>query len=160
MTHMITPNNEFYISLLSNNSTDRYKENTLSSFTNHLARPIDLSTDDWYVGLVEIECNQATAGDKSIQLACVYSDFIKPQFIGNTLTRYLRILPMLNITRAQQSFRFKPIQYCPIDQKYLESISILIADLEGQNIKFKSSETPTYVLLHFKRMQCCLSNIQ
>lgn len=152
MAHIVTPNNEFYISLLSNNSIDRYKQNTLSSFTNHLASPIDLSTDDWYVGIVEIECNLTNTTNNFIELGCVYTDFIKPQFIGNTLTRYLRILPMKNSTRLLQSFQFKPIQYCSVDQKYIESISILIANLEGKNIEFKDSKVPTYLLLHFKRM--------
>lgn len=151
MTHTITPNNDFYISLLSNNSMDRYPNNTLSSFTNHLAQPIDLSSDDWQVGIVEFECNKAPSVKGLVTLACVYTDFIKPQLIGNSLTRYLRIVSMKNASINIQIIQFKPVQYCPIDQKYLESISILIANLEGKNIDFDPSTTPTYILLHFKR---------
>lgn len=155
MSHIVTPNKEFYISLLSTNSIDRYSKNTLSSFTNHLATPIDLSSaDDWQVGLVEIDCNTVKNVTNSLHLACVYTDFIKPQFIGNALTRYLRVVAMKNVAKNVQNIQFKPIQYCPVDQKYLESISILIADLEGNRIQFNSSTTPTYILLHFKR--CCL----
>lgn len=45
--------NDFYVCILSNNSLHFYPENTLSAFTNALARPCKLD-DSWSVGLTEI----------------------------------------------------------------------------------------------------------
>jgi len=45
----------FYITLYSNASQTLYPDNTQTSFTCHLAQPIDLgSTSDWEVGLSEV----------------------------------------------------------------------------------------------------------
>lgn len=144
--------NEFYISLLSNNSVDKYQKNTLSCFTNKLARPIELTgDDDWYVGLCEIECNKFKNA-KPMHLVCMYTDFIKPQCIGDTITRYLRVIPMKNALNNPQNIQLRPIQYCPVDQKYIENITILLVDMQGNKIEFHESEIPTYILLHFKRL--------
>lgn len=53
---METERDHFYLFLLSNNSTSVYTTNTLSSFTNKLARDIKLN-ENWVVGLTEIAFN-------------------------------------------------------------------------------------------------------
>jgi hypothetical protein len=80
----------FYITLFSNASQKIYPSNTLSSFTVHLARPVDLGSDiRWDVGVSEMACrpfNLGTYGNmwtNTIEHAFVYCDMISPPFVGS-----------------------------------------------------------------------------
>lgn len=150
---------DFYIALMSDNSLNEYNTNTLSSFTNKLAKPIEFNSDDWRVGIVQYDSSIYNSTD----LAFIYTDFIQPQCIGDTMSRYLRILPichnaLLNMKETDEdksqriSYTFRQIQYVPIEQRYLESISIVIANKLGEQIELNDSTIPTYILLHFKRV--------
>ena len=44
----------FYITLPADGSADVYPNNTLSTFTNRLVQPVDLSDGEWEVGLMEM----------------------------------------------------------------------------------------------------------
>lgn len=156
MSPSITMQNSFYVSLLSNDSLSTYPQNTLSRFTNLLARPIELLGDSWHASILEIHCNyidlNVSDAKKSTVLACVYTDFIKPGFVGNEQIRCLRIIPMTNAVRVAQSHEFRHPIYHPVNENYIESISILLADINGQTLKIHSTQTPTYILLHFKQI--------
>lgn len=52
------PPNEFYITLLSNNSMNRFPKNVQSAFTNYIDPPIILTPGEWYVGITEIFHNK------------------------------------------------------------------------------------------------------
>lgn len=85
-------------------------------------------------------------------MTCVYADFVHPGFIGDKQMRYLRIIPMRKFDSTTQSHEFRHPIYCPINEKYIEAISIIIADLHGEVVQLKESHTPTYILIHFKQM--------
>jgi hypothetical protein len=90
-------------------------------------------------GVIEVTPDEKT-------LIYLYSDIIKPRILGDMQTRYLRIIPM---KKNEFKFEFKNIEYCPIEQTYIESISILLADGQGNKIEFNDSFFPTYIMLHF-----------
>jgi hypothetical protein len=87
-------------------------------------------------------------GNESTEFVYIYTDIIKPRYISDILARYLRVIPNASTNRH---IRFKHIEYIPIETTYIESISILITDGQGEKVNFNSSSTPTYVMLHFKK---------
>ena len=50
----MTSSDGFYITLPADGSADVYPNNTLSTFTNRLVQPVDLSDGEWEVGLMEM----------------------------------------------------------------------------------------------------------
>lgn len=90
---------------------------------------------------------RSTEFSTEYDLLYVYSDIIKPRHLGNIQSRYLKVIP----TSSDRVIRFKHVEYCPIEPSYIESISIVITDGSGENVNFKASTTPTYIMLHFKR---------
>lgn len=79
----------------------------------------------------------------------VYSDIIKPRFCGSQLVRVLRVIP--NTDTAQKRIEFKNVEYYPLELTNFDSISILLADAQGERIKFHTATTPTYLQLHFRK---------
>jgi hypothetical protein len=75
----------------------------------------------------------------------VYTDIIKPQLVGDTLSRCIRILN-INIGEYQT---FNPIYYFPVEKNNIESVEILLADKLGEPISFHSGEQSSIVVLHF-----------
>lgn len=90
-----------------------------------------------------------SADEKESTIMYVYTDLIKPRFIGNMQTRYLRIIPNAN---NERHIRFTHVEYCPVEVSHIQSVSILLTDGTGEKIKFIDSKVPTYVMLHFKKM--------
>lgn len=79
----------------------------------------------------------------------VYTDFIKPRFIGDIKSRYLKIIPKLDADASV--FKFDHIEYCSLEKSYIENLTILILNNFGEKIDFMNSMNPTYVMLHFKK---------
>lgn len=77
----------------------------------------------------------------------VYTDIIKPRYIGDIKSRYLRVIPKLE-THAEV-IKFDHIEYCAVEKGYIENLSILILNTEGEKINFIGGTSPTYVMLHF-----------
>ena len=50
----MTSSDGFYLTLPSDGSIDVYPDNTLSTFTNRLVQPVDLTEGEWEVGLMEM----------------------------------------------------------------------------------------------------------
>jgi hypothetical protein len=82
-------NKHFHITLFSNASQKVYPSNTLSSFTVHLARPVDLGSNSrWEVGVWELTCRPTNVGTYagvsviSANNALIYSSVV------NTLGSY------------------------------------------------------------------------
>ena len=76
----------------------------------------------------------------------VYTDIIKPQLVGDSLSRCLRVV---NLNIGQHHQTFNPIHYYPVERKHLETIELLLADKRGEKIPFYSGEEPSIVVLHF-----------
>lgn len=88
-----------------------------------------------------------------MQLVLIYTDFIATQLLGDINSRYLRIIPVKNLYKGPQHIQFNTIQYVNIEKKFLQTISILLCSTNGEKIKFNESTTPTYLLLHFKKVR-------
>lgn len=79
----------------------------------------------------------------------VYSEIIKPRYIGDIKSRYLKIIPKLDSKAS--IIKIDHVEYCPLEKSYIENISILILDDRGEKINFQSAMSPTYIMLHFKK---------
>lgn len=78
----------------------------------------------------------------------VYTDIIKPRLIGDIQSRFLRVIPT---PKGERHLRFTHVEYCPLEKTYIENISILITDSQGERVNFNASTSPTYIMLHFKK---------
>jgi hypothetical protein len=129
---------------------------TLFSNASQLAQRIDLgSTDSWEVGLCEFSCPPPATGKlKPIDVvgatnALVYCDLIAPQFVASQHARCLRTF--IHETKYCDH-TFKRVYYIPVEKRAFQDISIVIADLYGKKIPFKSGDVPVKVVLHFRRV--------
>lgn len=80
----------------------------------------------------------------------IYCDIIRARLCTNQLTKALRIIP--HIDKSAIRLEFNHVEYYPIERTNFDSISILLANGNAENIKFNASKCPTYVMLHFKRV--------
>lgn len=205
--------NDFYITLLSNDSLEKYPQNSLSQFTNYLDPWLQLAPQEWKVGISEIYYNaftpaytsfdalpafsarpqpttaenifhailplpiQAVMGSSerankeeetlkrleyeqqkqelerrkqtTMDLFFIYTNITKSRSVGSQCAKLLKILPAT--CQTPQVARFGHIEYVPIHDEYIRSISIKIADQEGRKIRFDPSVLPTMLTLHFKK---------
>jgi hypothetical protein len=124
--------NHFYFTLFGNASQKTYPEITL--FTVQLAKLIDLgSTDRWEVVLCEFSCSPFYVG--FMTNALIYCDLIMPQLWGS-------VRQMFSDVYSRADHTFKNIYYMPVEKRAFQNISIVIADLYGDKIIFKSSDVP------------------
>jgi len=147
--------NHFYVTLLSNASTDLYPNNTIARFTTELAQSIELgSSDKWEVGVCEFTYPPNSVGmSKPVKIVgdttgLIYFYLISPQYVGKTLVRCLRTFIYPSIS-AQQVF--DNVYYMPVEKRTFKNIRIEILQLKGRPVPFKSSKTPSMVVLHFRR---------
>lgn len=81
--------------------------------------------------------------------AFAYCDIITPRLIGDQYNRCLRVIP---ITNLQQHIIFENIEYYPVQTNVIPSITMLIADENGEKLNFMASSVPTMCTLHFKKL--------
>lgn len=169
--------NDFTITLLSNNSSDKFIDNVQSSFTNYLETALILNPGEWSVGITEVFHNAITptvvreerqiehtdAGSLIITTAVLQKedklpshdflyiscDIIEDRIIGDQRVKCLKVLPTL--TGLEQMVRFGRVEYYRVGVSHIRGISIIIADQEGKLINFNKSFLPTMITLHFRR---------
>lgn len=162
--------NEFYVTLLSNNSCNKYPQNVLSSFTNYIDIPISL-TGSWDVGICEMyfnkflpsfavncsnevnenliePCNEGKAY-KKIDLMFIHTDIIKPRNVGDQMIRCLKVLPAN--AKQDEYVKFGRVEYYPLEFSYIRSISVQILNSDSDRIAFHESFVPTMLTLHFRK---------
>jgi len=146
----------FYVTLLSNTSKNLYPDNTIAAFTAELARPVELgSSDNWEVGVCEFSYPPNSVGTFKHTTVVgdtkdlIYCDLISPQYVGRALVRCMRtfIYPSLSGQHV-----FDNVYNLPVEKRTFKSIRIEILQLTGKPVEFKSSTTPSYVVLHFRRV--------
>lgn len=104
--------NEFYVTLLSNNSMKRYPQNVQSSFTNYIDPPIILSPGQWFVGITEIFHNK----------------FI-PSFHTNMLSDATVVINNENFSLpVDKSFTFEPLERVKPSYEFMYIYSDLICE--------------------------------
>ena len=141
----------FYLTLSSDSSKIFFNNNTIAHFSTQLAQPITLSSGDWEVALCEVfipSCRLCDDGESKTPIF-LYTDIIRPQFVGDTMTRLLRVLPP-NIASDHQIF--SSLYYIPIEKVHFASITISFCSKTGKRYPFPASEHPSIVVLHFRRV--------
>jgi len=78
----------------------------------------------------------------------LHTDITKPNFVGDT---YLRILTSLHFSLGTCYHRFDYPFYKPVEQSFIESISIRLIMKTDENVMFEVSDIPCLVKLHFKK---------
>lgn len=151
-----SPNNQdFTVTLLSNNSLDKFKDNVQSSFTNYLQTPLLLSPGEWSVGITEVFHNgfinsyQQIDPSPTHDFLYINCDIIEDRIVGDQRVKCLKVIP--TSSTKEQMIRFGRIEYYRIGVQHIRGISIIIADQEGQRINFKLSILPTMITLHFTK---------
>jgi len=79
----------------------------------------------------------------------VYCDLITPQFVGSN---YIGCLRTFFHPSQLCDYTFHNVYYVPVEKRTFQDISILIKDLNGKHITFRSGSVPTNVVLHFRRV--------
>jgi len=142
------------VTLLSNTSKNLYPDNTIAAFTAELARPVELGySDNWEVEVCEFSYppnsvgtfkHTTVVGDTT---GLIYCDLISPQYVGLALVRCMRtfIHPSLSGQHV-----FDNVYYLPGEKRTFKSIRIEILQLTGKPVEFKSSTTPSKVVLYFR----------
>ena len=149
--------NHFYITLFSNASQKLHPDHTLAECTIKLAQRIDLgSTDNWDVGLCKFSCPPPlrSSNKKPVDVigetnAMVYCDLITPPFVGSN---YVRCFRTVIHPSKLCDYAFHNIYYVLVEKRTFQDMSILIKDLSGKHITFRSGTVPTKVVLHFRRV--------
>jgi hypothetical protein len=146
--------NSFYVTLLSNGSQTLYPDNTVGSFTTELARPIELDPEfRCQVSRCEFSCPAVLADEGSGSddfIGLIYCDLISPQPVGSTLARCLRSFTY--VYGLPCSFIFDNTYYMPVESTAaFKNIRIEILTLTGKRVPFESRETPSRLVLHFRR---------
>jgi hypothetical protein len=146
----------FYVTLLSNASQKLYPSNTLSSFTVHLARPVDLgSNSKWEVGVCEMSCNPSATGMfRAVTVvgatnALIYCDLISPQFFGS---QYVRVLRTFIMPTAHCNYSFEKVYYVLVEKRRFHDIETKILRLDGKPVEFTDSKIPLKIVLHIRRV--------
>lgn len=134
----------FYVHLLSNGSKEEFPQNTNSSFTNLLSKPLELG-DGWEVALNEIIYPKPSTSDTKMML--IYIDIIREQFVGDGFSNLLKVTS-LSIEAGHNEF--ENLCYYNLRLQTIPSISIRITDETGKEIPFDSTKN-ICLNLHFRR---------
>jgi hypothetical protein len=126
----------FYMTVFSNASQKLYTDNTVVTFTTHLAQPISLDPNDrWEVGICKVSCpppifgtlrTNILVGDTNVLIYCYV---IALQFVGGNLVRCLKtfIAPTHHCQHV-----FETVYYVPVEKRRLQDIRIELLNLEGK----------------------------
>jgi hypothetical protein len=93
--------NHFYITLFSNASPETCPNNTLAEFTVQLAQRIDLGS----------------IGSWDVDIAIIFCDLIRSQFVGSQYTRCLRTLTKYG-DRTFDNVYYLPVEKHVFQDKY------------------------------------------
>jgi hypothetical protein len=85
---------------------------------------------------------------KGIEPVYVYTDVIKPNLVGDS---YVRLLTSLHFPSGTGYHRFHYALYKPVEQSFIESISIRLITKTSEDVVFEDSDIPFLVTLHFKK---------
>ncbi len=81
---------------------------------------------------------------------CIYSDVVRPQYLGEILAPLLRIVHLSDTDGMRITKTYPQSFYLPLNQNYIDSIEIDIRDMYGDAIRFSDDDVVVNVL-HFRR---------
>jgi hypothetical protein len=141
-----------YIYLVSSLSTNLFK-NTLANFTNKLARVLELPVSErWGIAVEYISLSETFAGDYSTDTIKINCPIIKQTISTASQERCLATFAYNKDELSSSYFHeFIDKNYFPIENSYVDRISINLTDLEGKTIILRHGH-PTIIKLHLKKM--------
>jgi hypothetical protein len=77
----------------------------------------------------------------------IYTDIIKPNLVGDS---YVKLLTTLHLTSSTGYHTFVFPLYRPVEQSFIESITIRLVTKDAEDVLFQDSEIPCITTLHFK----------
>ena len=80
----------------------------------------------------------------------IHCDLMSSKFVGSSLVRCLRTYVYPSPER--QRGRFEDVYFVPAEKQNITNISVEILTLEGEWVKFEDSETPSRLVLHFRKV--------
>ena len=99
--------------------------------------------------VIEIEAQNKMNLNARTNLIFIYTDIIKPHSVGDSSSQLLRVAPLSKgIYEKVGHVTFPNSQYYPLAKNYIESISIILADENGELLKFESGRT--FINLNFR----------
>lgn len=125
-----------------------------------IQKKLGITDQDFFLNLFKVMQGklpvlQATSvssiGTRS-HLLFIYTDIIHEHFVGDTKARLIKVVPLTK--GLYESIGYMSITkafYYPVRVRDLSTITILLADENGQEIKFTDGRT--HISLHFKRKE-------
>lgn len=147
----MNPDDDFYVVVTSNSSTQRYTNNKSVAFTYLIPGGYCLE-GNWQVSLWRLEIPsklKPSTGSSSSGPLLVYTDLITDTLIGDITAPLLSIVPV----NKDQPISFTPthLEYHKLKVKLLNEISILLVNLEGKQIELDDNNAHVLLELHFVR---------
>jgi len=132
---------DFYLILSSKEDILLYPDNTASNFKCRLPL-IELELENWVVGVVDFLSSKPT-----IDHAFICSGIVQSSYKSRKKINVMSI-----VKKSGEFFKLSSnIIYHNLSNENLNEISISIKDLEMTDVVFSDKNTPTILLLHFKK---------
>ena len=82
----------------------------------------------------------------------VYTNIIKPTFVGNDKVKLLKIITDDSVYDKVVSLNYSSPHYMPLESRLLDRIRLFMLDSEGHKIKFSDSHSRVIYKLHFREV--------
>jgi len=148
------PSNSFYVTLSTKAMWEFYENNKHVDFTVKLSWRFDLgSSPNWDVGVCEVWCSwpplktlHAVDVSPWVDNDMIHYNLISAQFVGESTVRCMRTFP----TASCRLHEFLNDHYDLVEQQQFQSIRVEFQTLEGLNVPFEDSNTPTNMLFQIR----------
>ncbi|CAF3693062.1 unnamed protein product [Rotaria socialis] len=138
-------------------STEAINEKYVFTFSKQLAFLLGSGTDNVLtLNHFPLVCKSAIRHVVP-KFACIYTDLVKPQYFGDSMTRLLRTVPLIpqsssgeEIHTLTSSLAYDKLHYVRIEHNYISTIAVNITTLYGSPYPFTNGSLT--LKLHFKRV--------
>jgi hypothetical protein len=83
----------------------------------------------------------------------VYSDIVKEQRVGDSMSPLLEIVPVKGVPGNRIHYCVNPLTYLPVNREYIDSINIVIMDEYGNPVVFPDDVENVVCRLRFRRVR-------
>jgi len=134
-------------------SSLRIRDNVVSHFHNRVYNGLE-DLAETIVNPANCHSNKVTLPMKdnynfvSPEPVCVYADIVKPNLAGDS---YVKHLTTLHFASSTGYLRFSHPLYRPIQQSFIEPITIRLVTKNGEDVMFNDMDIPSVVTLQFKK---------
>ena len=137
-------------------STEAINEKYVFTFSKQLAFLLGSGTDNVLtLNHFPLVCKSAIRHIVP-KFACIYTDLVKPQYFGDSMTRLLRTVPLIPQSSGEEihtltsSLSYDKLHYVRIEHNYISTIAVNITTLYGSPYPFTNGSLT--LKLHFKRV--------